>query len=151
MSATCNTVESVAAPTSPVQSRLDDARRLYEALAVTVSALESVMAHYESSMPLADRTSRNRLIAQAKEVLNSTMVYNICSRCDHFVDADGHLDDGEQEYDHYPAPVSGSPRRTLPRWKEIRPDLFLAHPDGKIGPNSRYHGRRGKRDAYVER
>jgi hypothetical protein len=82
-------------------------------------------------------------------------VYTLCKYCDHFVDendagsiADGcvpflHLEDGEQEFDHAAQPQGQAP---LAEWMRRRPDLFHEHPDGKIGPNSAHHSRRGKID-----
>lgn len=78
------------------------------------------------------------------------MVYTLCTRCDHFVDAnDGppgvspfiHLENGEQEFDHDAEPGES---RTLDEWRSVRPDLFALHADGMIGPNSAHHCRRGK-------
>lgn len=72
-------------------------------------------------------------------------IYTICDKCDHFVDKDEegfiHLEDGEQEFDHDAVPKESA---TLQEWQNNRPDLFLEHPDGKIGPNSLYHSRNGK-------
>ena len=80
--------------------------------------------------------------------------YRLCKHCDHFVDrnhAKGdnpeiaaflHLEDGEQEFDHN-GETSGEVH-TLTEWKRLRPDLFRKYPDGKIGPNSKHHSRRGK-------
>jgi rubrerythrin len=70
--------------------------------------------------------------------------YRLCKHCDHFADEEGHLEDGEQEFDHDPEP--DGPALTLDEWKAKRPDLFVNHPDGKIGPNSIHHSRRGKID-----
>ena len=90
----------------------------------------------------------------------------MCAKCDHFVDdnilvkgdfyfddpakpagEEGlarfiHLEDGEQEFDHDAVP--GGELATLSKWKLGRPELFIEHPDGKIGPNSIHHPRRGK-------
>ena len=82
--------------------------------------------------------------------------YEICRHCDHFIEENNpaecvprarfiHLDDGEQEYDH-DAERSGQ-ANTLHEWTTRRPDLFTKYPDGKIGPNSMHHSRRGKVDA----
>jgi hypothetical protein len=82
-------------------------------------------------------------------------IYTICELCDHFVDVNDddsiaqgcakyiHLDDGEQEYDH-----DASPRysQSIKGWRKQRPDLFKKYPDGKIGPNSVHHFRKGKVD-----
>lgn len=68
--------------------------------------------------------------------------YQLCARCDHFGDEDGHYEDGEQEFDHGFTP-SGLVH-TLKEWKRRRPELFEKYPDGKIGPNSIHHSRRGK-------
>lgn len=80
--------------------------------------------------------------------------YELCKHCDHFVHANDdptpgvarflHLEDGAQEFDHAPAP-SGRVH-TLRAWKKVRPDLFIRYPDGRIGPNSSHHSRRGKID-----
>ena len=80
--------------------------------------------------------------------------YTLCKYCDHFVeaneppdgDADGflHLEDGRQEFDHAAEPSAQV--HTLARWRKLRPDLFQEHKDGGIGPNSRFHARRGKLD-----
>ena len=83
--------------------------------------------------------------------------YAICSKCEHFTepndDAENypdkgycshfHLDDGEQEYDHDAEPQGVATRA---EWARRRPDLFEGYPDGKIGPNSIHHSRRGKID-----
>ena len=68
--------------------------------------------------------------------------YTLCKFCDHFVDADGHLEDGEQEFDHDAEPSDQT--QTLGEWRKLRTDLFRMHADGKVGPNSRHHSRRGK-------
>lgn len=85
-------------------------------------------------------------------------VVPICAYCDHFVssnpayehdgpsavvvpcawlhDADG--EDHEPDDWHNAAPRPDKPR-TLAEWQADRPDLFVMHPDGLIGPNSAYH------------
>ena len=99
-------------------------------------------------------------------VLEAT--YERCYICDHFVESNDlcpgeyyhddpskpegepglaryiHFDDGEQEYDHDAKP-SGEVHGSID-WQRLRPDLFVEHPDGKVGPNSEYHCRRGKAD-----
>lgn len=61
--------------------------------------------------------------------------YTLCKHCNHFVDCVlGHLEDGEQEFDH--EPEASNQTHTGSRWQELRPDLFGIYPDGKIGPNS---------------
>lgn len=79
--------------------------------------------------------------------------YEQCAHCDHFIERQGtaglvrHLDDGEQRYNHDAAP-SGEVR-TFAEWLKRRPNLFVLHSDGKIGPNSALHGtRRGKIDLW---
>ena len=78
--------------------------------------------------------------------------YMLCEHCDHFVDCEGdgfiHLEDGEQEFDHNPEPSGKC--YTGAEWKKLRPDLFVEHLDGAIGPNSLYHSRRGKIDSYED-
>ena len=84
--------------------------------------------------------------------------YRLCKHCDHFVDENTgieprnihkvtkyiHLEDGEQEFDHDAEPQEKDGER-LSYWRANRPELFLAHPDGKIGPNSIHHNnQRGK-------
>ena len=84
--------------------------------------------------------------------------YTLCKHCDHFVEENPahvsgkddyatflHLEDGEQEFDHDAAPSDQV--MTGAEWKKKRPDLFFDYPDGKIGPNSIHHNRRGKDDA----
>ncbi len=56
-----------------------------------------------------------------------------------------HFEDGEQEFDHNPEPGE---TKTLAEWEAQRPDLFKAHPDGAIGPNSKHHSQRGKLARY---
>lgn len=85
------------------------------------------------------------------EALDS-LSYQLCSRCDHFVDRNDdtilglaeylHLENGEQEFDHEAEP--NGEVCTLAEWKALRPDLFVLHPDGAVGPNSSHHGFRGK-------
>jgi len=82
-------------------------------------------------------------------------VYEMCQHCDHFVERNDckcqgmklskfvHLDDGSQEFDH---DAAHGIRHKLRVWKRLRPDLFKHHRDGKIGPNSIHHSRRGKND-----
>lgn len=70
------------------------------------------------------------------------MRYEICVHCDHFVESEEagyeHLDNGMQpDYDHEAAP-SGV-EHSLADWKQTRPDLFVTHADGNIGPNSVHH------------
>ena len=87
--------------------------------------------------------------------LNLDYQYEICARCDHFVedDDDGlghdviiHLDDGEQpDYDH--EPTHSGLKMALASWQATRPDLFKRRRDGNIGPNSRYHVRRTRTKA----
>lgn len=82
------------------------------------------------------------------------MIYTMCKHCDHFVqpnyNAEGciegfiHLEDGEQDFDHDAEPHG---KASLEYWKRRRPDLFKEYPDGKIGPNSKHHSRRGKNDS----
>lgn len=57
-----------------------------------------------------------------------------------------HLEDGEQEFDHNAEP--GEVRTGL-EWERFRPDLFTKYPDGKIGPNSPFHSRRGKKPSQA--
>lgn len=53
-----------------------------------------------------------------------------------------HLEDGEQEFDH---DAECSDKTHLKsEWILLRPDLFKKYEDGKSGPNSMYHSRRGK-------
>ena len=80
------------------------------------------------------------------------VVYELCRHCDHFVDEEPgtgngfvHLENGEQEFDHEPQ-ASGQ-RHTLRDWRRLRPDLFERRADGRVGPNSMHHSRRGKLDA----
>lgn len=79
------------------------------------------------------------------------MNYTICKHCDHFVEPNFedttkflHLEDGEQEFDHNAEPSQQSMK--LKEWTEIRPDLFIFHKDERVGPNSKFHHRRGKND-----
>lgn len=75
--------------------------------------------------------------------------YEICAKCDHFIEYDQmlitgtahflHLDDGEKEYDHDATPSGDS--RMLLDWRLQRPDLFETYADGAIGPNSVFHPR----------
>lgn len=68
--------------------------------------------------------------------------YQLCQHCDHFAAMGGevgHLEDGNQEFDHDPTPTGKA--HTLAWWRKHRPDLFHVHPDGAIGPNG---SRRGK-------
>jgi hypothetical protein len=69
-------------------------------------------------------------------------VYRQCLHCDHFADEDGHFDDGEQEYDHDPEPCGEF--LSVSGWLNHSPGLFHEYEDGKIGPNSIHHSRRGK-------
>lgn len=79
--------------------------------------------------------------------------YTLCKHCDHFVDENYpleeglakfiHLEDGEQEFDHDAEPGE---TKLGEEWKHERPDLFIEHLDGAIGPNSFFHSRRGKDD-----
>lgn len=89
-----------------------------------------------------------------KEGNMDNQTYTLCQHCDHFVDEnDGsasgylHLEDGEQEFDHDAEPGE---TKTKQEWKKARPDLYQQHSDGKIGPNSFYHSRRGKVDPVPE-
>lgn len=74
------------------------------------------------------------------------MNYYKCVKCDHFVDGGTHLDDGEKDHTHQA--IAGIPGKTLRQWKKDRPDLFREHPDGKIGPNSRFHSRSKETNEY---
>lgn len=64
----------------------------------------------------------------------------LCKKCDHFVDEDGHMCDEIHHVpdDHHEA-VGRESGHSLDEWKKIRPDLFVKHPDGLIGPNSAHH------------
>lgn len=81
-------------------------------------------------------------------------LYELCRDCDHFVepnDVSGpgimeyiHLADCEDDnpasnpdgdHDGEPSGMTGS----LWTWKRRRPDLFIDHGDGHIGPNSTAH------------
>ena len=53
-----------------------------------------------------------------------------------------HAEDGEQAFDHDAEP--GESHRGQD-WARLRPDLFIEHPDGKVGPNSIHHLQRGKK------
>jgi hypothetical protein len=103
--------------------------------------------------------------------MNNTQL-SLCKHCDHFVDVNIvdptdkvfdplnpppadvdshdwlakyiHWEDGEQEFDHDAEPGE---THTDEEWGVLRPDLFIEHPDGNVGPNSRFHSRRGKIDA----
>jgi hypothetical protein len=58
-----------------------------------------------------------------------------------------HLDDGEQNYVHDAEPSGEA--HSFVEWMDLRPDLFVLHSDGRIGPNSALHGnRRGKIDLW---
>ena len=96
------------------------------------------------------------------------VLYILCKHCDHFVDDNplgpgeffyddpakpegvagyaryDHMENGDQEFDHDALP--DGPARFLKEWQHHRPDLFMKHKDGNIGPNSRFHSRRGKID-----
>jgi len=88
---------------------------------------------------------------------------SLCKHCDHFVEENDsgqdresysdtqdresyavaafvHLCDGQHHTpdDHHEAEPRGEPK-PLETWKAERPDLFVTHPDGLIGPNSRHH------------
>jgi hypothetical protein len=94
-------------------------------------------------------------------------LYELCRDCDHFIEANAsldedierydlapfiHLDNGNKDHDHDAAP-SGSElagadltetwtpgvAMFLSDWRAQRPDLFVGHADGQIGPNSRFH------------
>ena len=88
-----------------------------------------------------------------KTGLPDNIPYEMCKLCDHFIEDNSgdttpgvakhlHLEDGEQEFDHDATPSGQA--HTLSEWEGLRPDLFKEHPDGKIGPNSVHHSRRGK-------
>jgi len=89
---------------------------------------------------------------RCRHALGLEPIYTLCKHCDHFVDPNDcdepgvaryvHLEDGEQEFDHDAEPSNLF--HVLDDWKRLRPDLFQEHPDGKIGPNSSHHSRRGK-------
>lgn len=95
-----------------------------------------------------------------KYISFETLPYTMCKHCDHFVDSDttigdsddetvwDHLEDGEQEFDHNAEP--SMKEFTLAAWRERRPDLFTTYDDGKTGPNSVHHSRRGKKDEGAE-
>lgn len=95
-----------------------------------------------------------------KYITFESLPYTMCKFCDHFVDSDttigetddesvwDHLEDGEQEFDHNAEPSSKA--YTLAAWRERKPDLFKTYEDGKIGPNSAHHSRRGKKDDVEE-
>jgi len=80
--------------------------------------------------------------------------YELCAYCDHFIEENSdytpesgycthlHLENGEQEFDHDATP-SGE-IHTDDEWGKLRPDLFIEHPDGAVGPNSIHHSQRGK-------
>lgn len=80
---------------------------------------------------------------------------SLCRHCDHFVeqnhtDAEGGPATGQAAFvhlcdethhnpdDHHEAEPRG-PARRLRKWNEARPDLFVRHPDGLVGPNSSHH------------
>jgi hypothetical protein len=72
------------------------------------------------------------------------IMYTKCKWCDHFVDEDDliHMDDGDKDHDHV-AELSDMTYNFY-EWQYNRPDLFVLHPDGKIGPNSKRHVQAGK-------
>ncbi len=75
---------------------------------------------------------------------------DLCKHCDHFIEenlpkvADEcefiHLCDEAHHNpdDHHNAEPRGTPK-PLEQWKKERPDLFIMHTDGLIGPNSSLH------------
>lgn len=77
--------------------------------------------------------------------------YMLCADCDHFIEPNYsfcndesvtryiHLEDGDkdQDGDHDAKPTRAL--LSLELWWTLRPDLFVTHPDGKVGPNSAYH------------
>lgn len=68
-------------------------------------------------------------------------MYDLCKHCDHFVEKDhGHLCDEVDHCpdDHHAAEARGEPK-SLQEWQKFRPDLFVTHRDGLIGPNSAHH------------
>jgi hypothetical protein len=97
-----------------------------------------------------------------KYITFETLPYTICRHCDHFIDSDitigssddeflwDHMDDGEQAYDHNAEPSSLRGPYILSEWRNRRPDLFQVYEDGRTGPNSIHHSRKGKIDAGNE-
>jgi hypothetical protein len=89
----------------------------------------------------------------------------LCRRCDHFIEDNAisregvpeplrseiaeyvHLDNGNKEHDHDAMPTGATlavewfagVAMFLSDWRAMRPDLFIGHADGQIGPNSRFH------------
>jgi hypothetical protein len=137
-----------------------------EIVAKMVDTLIAVgLGEAEASADLADEDQMNDPDAALELDLDPATVvsvvedpdqYILCKHCDHFVEANDqdsidrgcaafiHMEDGEQEFDHAAEPSDQS--HTLEEWKQLRPDLFKHHRDGKIGPNSIHHSRRGKID-----
>jgi hypothetical protein len=136
-----------------------------------IKALAAYLAEFNEYTGPADIRAIRRWLRQHDEnlsveitfqeglcpAIDSKAKYTLCRHCDHFVDKndafDGschqvarfiHLEDGEQEFDHDAEPSTKT--HLLEEWRRLRPDLFKMHPDGKIGPNSAHHSRRGKID-----
>lgn len=72
-------------------------------------------------------------------------IYDLCKECDHFIER-GFTSEWEHIFDgsHHDPDARCAPRprgtpKTLVEWQKERPDLFVEHVDGLIGPNSRYH------------
>lgn len=76
-------------------------------------------------------------------------LYTLCTGCDHFVETEPaddwggpyaqHLCDDDHPWieDHGAAPSTWT--ASMDVWQVLRPELFLMHADGHIGPNSAEH------------
>lgn len=100
----------------------------------------------ETGLITVEEEDGDGVVMPANETTNE-IKYTLCRHCDHFVDPCVvvglvHLEDGEQEFDHV-AELSDE-TRLKSEWIQLRPDLFQKYEDGKSGPNSQYHSRRGK-------
>jgi len=128
---------------------------LYDALTGEGEDVSDYQVEYE--MCLEDmataKSDNDEKSVKTRPVVEYKEPRTLCKHCDHFVENDNvsdpaaagyvHLDDGEQEYDHNAEPSETVERAEL---EKIRPDLWRRYADGKIGPNSWWHSRRGKID-----
>lgn len=130
----------------------------YEEAAADANELDNVMVvALNVGSPEPDAPSDRRRLPGPKGTSTDrceNVGYTLCRHCDHFVEANEppdsdadkflHLEEGQQEFDHAAEPSAQV--HTLAQWRELRPDLFKKHRDGRIGPNSKFHSRRGKLD-----
>ena len=138
------------------QIRLWDAMRAVEEVLGSDTELDDAegrMAYLAAGADNPDQhPSDEDLLRAIESIVKSSQAmrcYSLCKYCDFFVEfvvdpqtnqsTTRHARDGDFDPDEYHAAVSRGQFATMDHWVTQRPDLFITHEDGHVGPNSLKH------------